>query len=329
MGIMQSDQELKAAPSASSDDRNQERVRISVVLCCHNSASCLNETLRHLAAQTISCSLIEVILVDNASTDGTGTTAIDIWNSVGAPFSLRIVAEEQPGLAYARRTGVLEAQGDFILFCDDDNWLSPDYAAVSFDVLSGNAKIGAVGGASHPVFEGQGGVPVWFWGAAPSFAVGAQALRSGDISHRGYLWGAGLVIRGDFLRQVYRSKIEPVLVGRQGSVSLSGDDSEICAWYLLAGYKLYYTEMLRLQHYLPRGRQTVGYFESIVAGHKAANIILSAYMAAIRRRSIWQSLLRPTFNALVSLLKVEGILLCRGGLVRNNIKAIRRLSQKK
>jgi glycosyltransferase involved in cell wall biosynthesis len=45
---------------------------LSVIICCHNGASRLFATLSHLKAQQIANRQWEVLLVDNASTDGSG-----------------------------------------------------------------------------------------------------------------------------------------------------------------------------------------------------------------------------------------------------------------
>jgi hypothetical protein len=58
-----------------------------------------------------------------------------------------------PGLAYARRRGVMEAAYEYIVFCDDDNWLAPDYLSIAREILF-DPKVGAAGGQAEPEFEG-------------------------------------------------------------------------------------------------------------------------------------------------------------------------------
>ncbi|PYU17577.1 MAG: hypothetical protein DMG32_27740 [Acidobacteria bacterium] len=76
---------------------------LSVILCCHNSASRLPATLGHLTGQRSGGRFPwEVILVDNASSDATGRLAQELWPQ-DAPAPLRVVHEARLGLAYARR----------------------------------------------------------------------------------------------------------------------------------------------------------------------------------------------------------------------------------
>jgi cellulose synthase/poly-beta-1,6-N-acetylglucosamine synthase-like glycosyltransferase len=54
---------------------------VSVVICCYNSSQRLPQTLGHLLAQECEVDLPwEVIVVDNASTDGTAEVARSVWS---------------------------------------------------------------------------------------------------------------------------------------------------------------------------------------------------------------------------------------------------------
>src|SRR6185437_11337360 len=98
---------------------------ISVIICCYNSATRITPTLQHLFNQKgISLSSWEIIVVDNASTDNTCEKAIEIWESFGpGKPDFKVISEPTPGLSAARQKGINEALYDYVLFCDDDNWL--------------------------------------------------------------------------------------------------------------------------------------------------------------------------------------------------------------
>src|SRR5215472_9609045 len=120
---------------------------VSIVICCHNSALLLPETLACLQAQTFSgvrpdC---EVIVVDNASTDQTSQAARHHWPSDG-PIPLRIVQEPKLGLTAARLRGIAEAQYEFVCFVDDDNRVASDWVESVFRLMSAHPQIGACGG---------------------------------------------------------------------------------------------------------------------------------------------------------------------------------------
>ncbi len=235
----------------------------SVVICCHNSETRIAATLQALS-KCETRSAVEVILVDNGSTDNTASIATSAWEMVGKPFSLRVVTEPQLGQAYARRTGVFNAKHDIIVFCDDDNCLAPDYLMIVVDALS-DPKVGAVSGQADPIFEGP--VPSFVYSHGYWLAIGIQALSTQDVTEsRKFLWGAGLAVRRTDLCTIYRCTSFPILTGRSGTLSAaSGDDNELCWAITLLGRRLVYDERLYLRHFMPKERLQIGYLRSRAA----------------------------------------------------------------
>ena len=145
---------------------------VSVVICCHNSAERLPDTLRHIAAQQVSDGVAwEVIVVDNASTDNTKYVANDHWavNPI-APF--QVVHEPILGVSHARATGLAKPRFEYVSFIDDDNWVSSDWVQHVFEIVDANTSVAALGGRSSVVTDGQ--LPVWFERFAGNYAIGAQ-----------------------------------------------------------------------------------------------------------------------------------------------------------
>jgi glycosyltransferase involved in cell wall biosynthesis len=94
---------------------------ITVAICTHNGAPRLTETLTHLARQVVPSGLPwEVLVVDNVSTDGSAAVARETW-PVGAPTSMRVIAEMLMGLGNARRRALRESRFPLVNFIDDDN----------------------------------------------------------------------------------------------------------------------------------------------------------------------------------------------------------------
>src|SRR5579863_8037322 len=128
---------------------------ISVIICCFNSSTRITPTLLHLYNQKdIPLSSWEIIIVNNCSTDNTAEKAAQLWESFSSNkprFS--IVNESTPGLSAARQKGIAESYFDYVLFCDDDNWLDENYLRVALNIMQNNPLIGALGGTGIPVFE--------------------------------------------------------------------------------------------------------------------------------------------------------------------------------
>ena len=249
---------------------------ISVIVCCYNSQYVIKDTLEYLAnQQTNNAFNYEVVLVDNNCTDYTVEVANAVWNELDTTIDLNVVTESKPGLSYAREAGVNHSKGEFIVFCDDDNWLASDYLQIAFNFMMKHPEVGALGGQSIGVLEGV--EPKWWHKEAKNYAVGKQAAKSGDVSSRGYVWGAGMVFWKSLFLRLYNTGFESLLSDRKGELLSSGGDSELCKWFILMGYKLWYLEELKFKHYITSQRLTDSYLVKLLAGHKQAQPLLNLY----------------------------------------------------
>ncbi len=88
---------------------------VSIVIPAHNEQARVASCLEALAGQ-ITTHTLDIIVVDNASTDATATTA----QTFTATLPLRVVSEPTLGRGAARRHGFGLARGDIILSTDAD-----------------------------------------------------------------------------------------------------------------------------------------------------------------------------------------------------------------
>ncbi len=84
---------------------------ITVIVCAYNEAQYLAACLHALLAQTRPAD--QIIVVDNASSDGTGAVARSI-------AGVLVVDEPARGLVLARERGRLAARGDILAYIDAD-----------------------------------------------------------------------------------------------------------------------------------------------------------------------------------------------------------------
>jgi glycosyltransferase involved in cell wall biosynthesis len=252
------------------------KTSVSIIICCYNSEHLIQKTLEHIASQeTHNAFIYEVVLVDNNCSDQTVNMAKHFWHKLDIRAMLHVVTELQPGLSYARKRGVQASKGDLVVFCDDDNWLQNDYLQIAYDFMKEHPKVGALGGQSIGVLECA--APEWWDIKKTSYAVGEQSIHSGDISTRGYLWGAGLVIRKEILLNLQKVNFTSLLSDRKGKELNSGGDSEMCKWVLLSGYQLWYLNELEFSHYITANRLEDTYLEKLFEGHSKAQSILNLY----------------------------------------------------
>jgi glycosyltransferase involved in cell wall biosynthesis len=253
---------------------------VSVVICTYNGSRVIVPTLEALSRQKFSGSA-EIVLVDNNSDDGVGDIASRFWSGLQAPpFPLNSIRESRPGLAFARKAGVVAAKYDVIVFCDDDNLLGVDYLALASEALA-DPTVGAVGGAGTPVSDRE--FPPFFYTYAFHYAVGSPDLDAGPVDDkRGWLYGAGLTARRADLLAIYKSPAFPTLTGRVGSLpTASGDDLELCFSLRLLGRKLVYDDRLSFRHYIEPRKLEKDYVRRLRDGNRSEREIVTLYTALI------------------------------------------------
>lgn len=113
--------------------RKQENELVSVIVCVYNIEAYLPRCLETIAFQ--SYKNIEVVLVDDGSTDGSGK----ICDEFAAKDDRCVVIHQQNmGLGLARNSGKKAAHGDYLMFLDGDDYFHQDYIAVLYDAINQN-----------------------------------------------------------------------------------------------------------------------------------------------------------------------------------------------
>ena len=224
---------------------NSQSPGISVIICCFNSSQRLPQTLACLSRQKLPESFHwEIIVIDNASTDETAVVAKEKWKENGISFVPLVIAYQgQPGLMYARQKGIEISSYNLILFCDDDNHLSPDYVSSAFRLMEEKKEVYILGGYAKPKLPFYPGK--WIEDLYSALAIGRQAEKDSYVN---WVYGAGMVVRKSIFDELKRKGIEFLLSGRKGGKQTFGEDSEICLLTKLLGHKVYYSTSLELDH---------------------------------------------------------------------------------
>ncbi|GAA2621705.1 glycosyltransferase [Dactylosporangium fulvum] len=118
------------------------RGRVSVIVPAYNEAANIAATVRSLVANDYPG--IEVVVVDDGSTDGTA----DIVRRLGLP-SVRVIRQPNAGKPAALNTGIAAARGDLLVLVDGDTVFEPDavgqlvqpFADPDVGAVSGNTKV--------------------------------------------------------------------------------------------------------------------------------------------------------------------------------------------
>jgi len=113
---------------------------VSVLLPFHNADACLGTAIASIAQQTYGD--LELVLVDNGSTDG-GTSIAMAWAERDP--RIRLLNEPRIGIAHALNTGLAQAQGRYIARMDADDVSHPERLAKQVTYLEAHPEIGVLG----------------------------------------------------------------------------------------------------------------------------------------------------------------------------------------
>ena len=98
----------------------KEKVTFSVIICCYNSESYLEESINSVAEQTIDD--WELVIIDDGSTDSTERI---VKSFIRKGLKINYVYQENKGFAYARNKALTEANGEWIAILDHDDIAVP------------------------------------------------------------------------------------------------------------------------------------------------------------------------------------------------------------
>lgn len=103
---------------------------ISVIVPVYNVKQYIERCVDSILVQTYTN--IEIILVDDGSTDGSGNLC-DTY--AGKDARVQVVHKDNGGLSDARNAGIQAAKGEYYAFVDSDDYVAADYIAYLYNLL--------------------------------------------------------------------------------------------------------------------------------------------------------------------------------------------------
>lgn len=216
---------------------------ISVVILTHNRLPFLRECVRSIRANAYPD--YEVIIVDNASTDGTRNEFTD------SPGVRVVRFENDAELSTCRNAGIDAARGGIIAFTDDDCVVEKDWLArIEADLKEHDA----VGGVAK--LFGSFAPPRW-WDEDINWLVGLSV--PGHYGPR-----AGEKFLPASLNLAYRAEVLRGLRFREGVAGLGGrnmtrEDSDLWLRTRAGGHRAVFDPGLVVYHRVPPGRLTAAF----------------------------------------------------------------------
>ena len=94
---------------------------VSVIIPAFNVEKYIEKCIQSVVNQTSRD--IEIIVVDDGSTDGTGILCRELENRYE---NVKYFRQENRGVSIARNTGIRESKGDYLMFIDGDDYVEPE-----------------------------------------------------------------------------------------------------------------------------------------------------------------------------------------------------------
>jgi glucosyl-dolichyl phosphate glucuronosyltransferase len=261
---------------AASGEERMKVTCISVLICTYNRARLLRETLTAIRSLDVPDCDVEVVIVDNNSTDNTRLVVEEAARESTVPVTY--VHERQQGKSFALNTGLAHARGDVIALTDDDVLPARHWLTRIVSIFRDRDVTFAFG----KVLPRWGDVPPPELLTPPAQDIwGPLAIVDyGDIAtdylpaHTGQRLpiGANLAFSRHALIAIGGWRTD---LGKVNNTLISGEDHEIFVRLRRHGlYAGYYDPQVAVRHYVPPARLTRRYFRQWFFWHGKTNALM-------------------------------------------------------
>ena len=232
----------------------------------------------------------EVLLLDNASTDGSAEAAEE-WNAGpgGLGEALRVIAlERRTGKAENDSTLLREARGRYCLLLNEDSELQPGATRALIDALESDPRAAAAT-AQHLTSGGDPKACAWrLPGVGPALAV-ALGVQGPLVVQS----------RGDSVREVGWAQSSALMVRREAAEQVGffdpdffvySDETDFCKRLRDAGWRILYVPQARAIHHDQLGTDPESMRRRIVEFHRGRDLYMRKHRSAPARvaaRLLW------------------------------------------
>jgi glycosyltransferase involved in cell wall biosynthesis len=155
---------------------------VSVIIPTYNGARFIEETLDSVRAQTYDMTRVEVVVVDDGSSDGTA----DLVERRG---DVRCIRQANAGVAVARNRGIAETRADVVMLLDQDDLWEPEKVVLQMAYLGAHPDVGAVAGHARAFAE-------------PGIVAYSEEVRQLMARPRPFVFPSALAIRRAILARI-------------------------------------------------------------------------------------------------------------------------------
>jgi glycosyltransferase involved in cell wall biosynthesis len=236
---------------------------VTVAICTWNRARLLDRTLAEMTKLNIPPQVRwEVLVVNNRCTDDTDQVIAKYENAL----PIRRLYEVKPGKSNAANCAVANAQGDLILWTDDDVLVDPNWLAGYVRAAEANPQAEFFGGAILP----------WFESKPPRWLVRHMSMVSNCFAQREVPFAAYQPITRKFVpyganmatrRSCFAKCSFDARLGPLEKTEVRGEDVALMDGLILQGSQGIWVPDASVQHFIPAERLTTQYVWTWFSGY--------------------------------------------------------------
>lgn len=233
---------------------------LTAIICTYNREKYIGNLLESIAANDLSKSEYEIVLVDNNCTDNTHKVC-KAFAAAHADVNFRYVIEKEQGLSSARNKGIREAKGDVLVYIDDDALVDTWYLRTIVEYMSAHPEISAVGGPIIPLYE-ETEEPKWMTRYTKELLCGYLYFGDEERSFPGerYPGGGNAAYRAEVFVKV---GLFNTALGRKGNGLMGSEEKDIFDKMKAQGMQFMYLPKMILHHIIPQKKLERDYFDRL------------------------------------------------------------------
>jgi glycosyltransferase involved in cell wall biosynthesis len=128
--------------------RSEMNTKVTIGLCVKDAAKVVKTAFHSISVQDYPHQLLKLVIVDDGSSDNTLALAMEFARETD--IKTFVTSSKGKRLGATRQVAVDNAEGDYILWVDDDLMLSKDFIRNEVEFMERNPAIGAAQGAEIP-----------------------------------------------------------------------------------------------------------------------------------------------------------------------------------
>lgn len=210
---------------------------VAVVVCTFNRAELLKVCLESLASQTLDKDKLEVIVVDNNSTDNTEEVAKAFIEKYP---NFRYIMEPKQGLSHARNRGYKETNAEYVAYIDDDAKADKQWTENILNFISRYPDIVAFGGPYNSFSLAK--LPAWYKESHGIWSLGDEERPTSDYER---LKGTNMIYKRSILLDLRGFNTS---IGMSGHILSYGEETNLLMKIKKRNLPIFYVPNIVVQH---------------------------------------------------------------------------------